>query len=42
MVKTVISVDKKARKGKQMHFIALKKSTKRSGFVILKLYIYGS
>ena len=33
---SVISVGKKARKGKQMHFIAVKKSRKRSGFVIFK------
>ena len=32
MEKSVISVGKKALKGKQTHFIAVKKSWKRSGF----------
>ena len=34
--KSVISVGKKARTGKQMHFIAVKKSRKRSDCVIFK------
>ena len=32
--KSLISVCKKAQKGKQMHFTAVKKSRKRSGFVV--------
>ena len=31
---SVISVSKKAQKGQQMHFVAVKKSKKRSGVVV--------
>ena len=38
--KSVISVCKKAQKGLQMHFMAVKKSRKRSGFVIYSCLKY--
>ena len=36
--KSVISVCKKAQKGEQMHFMALKNSTKRSCFVVYSYF----
>lgn len=36
--KSVILVGKKGQKGKQMHFTAVKKSRKRSGFVIYSYF----
>ena len=40
--KSVILVGKKAQKGKQMHFTVMKKSRKRSGFVIYSNFKYSA